>query len=326
MAFNLHLQQRAKSLGRKGLGDPEVVVSHDWLTAIAGHRIARRWGLPHVWTVHDTVYGKRLGKIADMEARVVHPIELWATREADLILVNSVAIGEEIEKVHGADRERVELLHPGIDPDSCRSTQEESRLTTFRSVFANPEEILITFVGRLDLEKGIDTLVNGFSILRGRLPNARLAIAGRGVLLPTIEGHIKKLNLERSVSLCGYLEGQVLRSFYRVSDLHVCPSHYEPFGLVALEAMAVGTPVIVSDTGGLRDIVSSGKVGRRFPVGDPGALAETMFEVANHQGLRRQIGQAGRKHALQKFSWSSLAPRAASLYERALEMKKGVAV
>jgi glycogen(starch) synthase len=326
MAFNLHLQQRAKSLGRKGLGDPEVVVSHDWLTAIAGHRISRRWGLPHVWTVHDTVYGKRLGKIEDMEGRVVHPIELWATREADLILVNSVAIGEEIEKVHGADRERVELLHPGIDPDACLSTQEESRLTTFRSVFANPEEILITFVGRLDLEKGIDTLVNGFSILRGRLPNARLAIAGRGVLRQAIEGHIKNLNLERSVTLCGYLEGQVLRSFYRVSDLHVCPSHYEPFGLVALEAMAVGTPVIVSDTGGLRDIVSSGKVGRRFPAGDPGALAETMFEVANHPGLRSQLGQAGRKHVLQKFSWSSLAPRAASLYERALEMKKAVAV
>src|SRR5205823_106997 len=96
MAFNLHLQQRSLSLGRKGLGDPEVVVSHDWLTALAGHRIARRLGVPHVWTVHDTVYGKRFGVIQGIEDKVAHALELWATREADLILVNSVAIGEEI--------------------------------------------------------------------------------------------------------------------------------------------------------------------------------------------------------------------------------------
>ena len=326
MAFNVHLQQRAQALGRKGLGDPEVVVSHDWLTAIAGHRIARQWGLPHVWTVHDTVYGKRSGKIEAMDDRVAHSIELWATREADLVLVNSSAIGEEIAKVHGAVRERVELLHPGIDPTSCQSSQEESRLETFRSVIAKPEEILITFTGRLDLEKGIDTLINAFSLLKARLPNVRLAIAGRGVLLPTIEDHVKKLKLEGAVSLLGYLEGQVLRSFYQVSDLQVCPSHYEPFGLVALEAMAVGTPVVVSDTGGLRDIVSTGKVGRRFPARNPEALADTLFELSNNPGLRIKIGQAGKKHVHQKFTWSHLARTAVAHYERALEMKKAVAV
>jgi glycosyltransferase involved in cell wall biosynthesis len=326
MSFNLHLQQRASSLGVKGLGDPEVVVSHDWLTAVAGHRIARRLGIPHVWTVHDTVYGKRFGAIKEMDDRVAHSIELWATREADLILVNSAAIGEEIAKVHGAIRERVELLHPGLDLTGCESKQEESRLRMFRTTLATPEESLITFTGRLDLEKGIDTLINGFSILKGKLPNVRLAIVGRGVLLPTIADHVKKLNLERAVSLCGYLEGQVLRSVYRVSDVHVCPSHYEPFGLVALEAMAAGTPVVVSDTGGLRDIVSSGKVGRRFPSRDVGALADTLFELLNNPTLRKRVGQAGAKHVREKFGWPKLALKAVALYERALELRKAVAV
>jgi glycosyltransferase involved in cell wall biosynthesis len=326
MAFNLHLQQRASALGAKGLGDPELVISHDWLTAIAGHRISRRLGLPHVWTVHDTVYGKRFGAIKEVEDRVSHAIELWATREADLILVNSAAIGDEIAKVHGAVRDRVELLHPGLDFGECDSSQEESRLRMFRSTLATPEERLITFTGRLDLEKGIDTLVNGFSILKAKLPNVRLAIAGRGVLRQTIEDHVKKLNLERSVTLCGYLEGQVLRSFYRVSDVHVCPSHYEPFGLVALEAMAAGTPVVVSDTGGLKDIVSSGKVGRRFPSRDANALAETLFELVNNPTLRNRVGQAGNKHVREKFGWPGLARKAVALYEHALEQKKAVAV
>lgn len=326
MAFNVHLQQRASSLGKAGLGDPEIVVSHDWLTAVAGHRIARRWGLPHVWTVHDTVHGKRFGKIEQVEDRVAHRVELWATREADLLLVNSRAIGEEITKVHGARPEKIGLLHPGIDPGACQSTQEESRLAMFRSTLADPDELLVTFTGRLDLEKGIDTLINGFARLRSRVPNARLAIAGRGFLLPTIEKHLRDLNLEQSVSLLGYLEGQVLRSFYRVSDVHVCPSHYEPFGLVALEAMAVGTPVIASNTGGLRDIVSSGKVGRTFHAGDPQSLADSLFELLNSAKLREQIGQAGRKHAIDNFAWTRLARTAVGHYERALDQVKAVAV
>ena len=324
MAFNVHLQQRAFALGREGLGNPEVVVSHDWLTATAAARIARRLDLPHIWTVHDTVHGKRFGKIEGIEDRVTHAIELWATREADLLLVNSAAIGDEIVRVHGADRERTELLHPGVDPEACQSHQSKDRLAMFRTLFATPEEVLITFTGRLDLEKGIDTLINAFALLKSRLPRIRLAIAGQGVLKPTIEEHLKKLGLDRDVTLCGYLEGQVLRSFYTVSDIQVCPSTYEPFGLVALEAMAVGTPVVASDTGGLRDILSSSKVGRRFPPKNPGNLADTLFELANNPRLRRQIGDAGKKHAIEHFSWSVLARRAADLFARAAEAKKGV--
>lgn len=324
MAYNVHLQQRAYALGRAGLGDPEVVVSHDWLTAIAGHRIARRLGLPHVWTVHDTVYGKRFGRLDGVEDKISHAIERWATREADLLLVNSTAIGDEMVKVYDAGRDRIELLYPGIEPESCLSRQGTERLEAFRGVFADPDQLLVTFTGRLDLEKGIDTLLNGFALLKARRPNVRLGIAGRGVLRPTIEDHIKRLRLERDVLLCGYLEGQVLRSFYTVSDIQVCPSHYEPFGLVALEAMAVGTPVVVSDTGGLRDIVSSPKVGRRVPPRDPGALADTLFELSGNDILRKKLGEAGKRHALTTFAWSVLTAKAIQYFKRAIEEKKAV--
>jgi glycosyltransferase involved in cell wall biosynthesis len=317
-AFNVHLQQRAFAVGRNGVGDPEVVVSHDWLTAVAGHRIARRWGLPHVWTVHDTVHGKRFGRIDQEEDRLAYSIEKWAMRTSNLVLVNSNAVARECVEVYGLDRSKIELLHPGIDPDTCQSDQSSPRLKAFRSLLARPEETLLTFAGRLDLEKGIDTLINGFAHLRSTAPNVRLAIAGRGVLLPTITAHLRNLQLEDAVTMMGYVQGQMLWSLYKVSDIHVCPSYYEPFGLVALEAMAAGTPVVVSDTGGLLDIVTSSEVGRTFQSRNSESLSFTLFELVGNPYLRRRIGQTGREHVFGKFAWSTLAQTASSLYGKAI--------
>lgn len=326
MAFNLLLQQRAHAVGFEGCGRPEVAVSHDWLTALASHRIAKRWGLPHVWTVHDTVYGKRFGRIEDAEDRLAFEIERWAAEAADLVLVNSRAIREEVISAYQGKPDRVELLHCGIDPDTYSSDQGPSRLAAFRQVLCDPGEVLVTYCGRLDLEKGIDTLINAFGILRGRGVQARLALAGRGSLRPTIEDHIRRLGLDPWVRLVGYLEGAVLVHFYRASDIHVCPSHYEPFGLVAAEAMAAGTPVVVSATGGLTDIVTGSDVGRAVPPRDIRALATTLHELAADPELRKRLGSAGQKYVRRNFSWRILAPRAASLYASAVRQKALVPV
>lgn len=314
LAFNLHLQQRAYSLGRHGLGNPEVIVSHDWLTAIAGHRIAKRLGVPHVWTVHDTVHGKRFGRIDGIEDTITHNIEQWAAREASLILVNSIAIAEEMRSVYGANPERISLLHPGIDVEQ-RINPETTRLEALRSVLARPEETLVTFTGRLDPEKGIDTLLNAFAILKSRQPRVRLAIAGRGALLNVIRDHIGRLDLQESVSLVGYLQGSVLASFYKVSDIHVCPSLYEPFGLVVLEAMLAGTPVVVSNTGGLRDIVEGPQVGRLVPPRDHVALADALIALVKEPAIRRSLGIAAQLRVRQQFDWRRIAATAVSLLE-----------
>lgn len=318
LAFNLHLQQRAHSLGREGLGNPEVVVSHDWLTALAGERLARRYKVPHVWTVHDTVVGKRSGKVVELEDQVAKGIETWVAHHADLVLVNSRAIGEEVTSAYGADPGVLRLLYPGVDVARFDWTISGRRQEAFRRVFAEPDEFLITYCGRLDLEKGIDTLINAFLILLRDVPKARLAIVGRGTLEPTIRDHIAQLGLEDSVRLHGYLEGKVLEQFYRSSDLHVCPSHYEPFGLVAAEAMAAGAPVVASATGGLVDIVSSTAVGRTFPPRDIGALSGILKELALDPALRERLAEAGRRHVGLRFAWPVLAEEAVRLYAEAM--------
>ncbi len=184
-------------------------------------------------------------------------------------------------------------------------------------MFAQEDELLVTYCGRLDLEKGIDVLINAFAKLVSRRPKARLAIAGRGVLKELIEEHVQRLNIGYAVRLVGYLEGVALRHFYQVSDIHVCPSHYEPFGLVAIEAMASGTAVAVSRTGGLLDVVTSPEVGRTFPPGDADALAQVLEELAADERLREQLGQAGRSHVRRDFSWSRRAVEAAGFYSTA---------
>lgn len=321
MAFNLHLQQRAAALGQAGLGRPEVLVSHDWLTAIAGERIARRFSIPHIWTVHDTVIGKRFGRIADDEDKIVRDLEAWATRVADLLIVNSRAIGEEIVQAYRADGDRIRLLHPGVALERFTWPLSERRREAFRNQFARPDEVLITYCGRLDLEKGIDTLVNAFSLIAGTVKNARLAIVGRGALEPTIREHISKLGLDGRARLYGYLEGKALEQYYRSSDIHVCPSHYEPFGLVAAEAMAAGAAVVVSATGGLVDIVSSSEVGRTFPPRDVGALAKILKLLCEDAEARRVQASAGKKHVAAHFSWPTLAGQAVEHYREAMPVQ-----
>jgi 1,4-alpha-glucan branching enzyme len=313
LAFNVHLLQRAHALGTVGLGQPEIVVSHDWLTAIAGERLARRLHIPHAWTVHDTVRGKLGARPPESTDVVSAGIERWAAQQADLILVNSSAVRNEV-MLDGAEAEHIRILPCGIDCDRFASRQRPERLAHFRTLFAAPNEILITYVGRLDLEKGIDTLINACARLQQERLPFRLAIAGKGVLAETIQEHVAALGLQDRVRLWGYLSGEVLKAFYAISDLHVCPSHYEPFGLVALEAMAAAKPVVVSATGGLLDIVTTDAVGRTVPPRDITALAHGLAELVRDSQLRQSLGQAALAHARERFSWRRIAEQACDAY------------
>ena len=317
LAFNLHLQQRATELGFVGLGEPEVVVSHDWLTALAGHRLAARFDLPHVWTVHDTVAGKRTGRSSVDGDDMAFEIERWVASCADLILANSKAIREELKREYAAPAPRVKLVHCGIEPNAFVSSQEQSRIDEFRRFLVGDGTLLVTYVGRLDMEKGIDTLVNAFARLRTKVPGARLAVAGKGVLEETILKHVQQLGIEHSVRLCGYVRGEVLKHVYIASDIHVCPSNYEPFGLVAAEAMAAGTATVVSATGGLTEVVCNPQVGRTFASRSVDDLASVLIELAESPAVRKRLGDAGARHVRDTFAWTVIAPKAERLYREA---------
>lgn len=315
LAFNTHLY--ARTLALPDLTAPTVVVSHDWLTAPAGHELARRWGVPHVQTVHDLVIGKRLGALDHAEDLIVRDIERWTAVSADLLLANSRAIAAELVDQYGADPDRIVGVPCGIDPGRFAASLPAGRAQAFRRALAADADLLITFVGRLDAEKGVEVLLRACASVRAQLPHIRVALIGRGSLGESLAALVQDLGLAGCVDFHGYLASPVLEQVYRVSDIHVCPSLYEPFGIVAAEAMAAGAPVIVSGTGGLLDIVGSDAVGLRVPPGDPQRLAAGILRLAGDQDLRRRIAAAGRAHVTATFAWPVIATTALAAYQRA---------
>jgi len=224
----------------------------------------------------------------------------------------------EILQTYDGLKERVRIVHCGIFPDRFVSKQAIERIAEFRALLASRDELLITYVGRLDVEKGIDTLIEAFAVLQRRV-RAKLVIVGDGDLVDTIREHIQTLNLEHLVTLHGYLMGEVLKHIFVVSDIHVCPSYYEPFGIVAAEAMAAGAAVVASDTGGLRDIISTPTVGRLFEPHNVERLTTIMLELSSDTALRKKIAIKGSKHVREHFSWKSIASKAARVYQEAIK-------
>jgi len=318
LAFNVHLLQRAIQLGFTTLGSPDVIVSHDWLTATASHHLSQLWNRPHVWTVHDTVRGKLFDRLDDPHDQLTVSLERWSALHADLVVVNSQSVGNEIVR-DGGEPDQLRIVPCGIDPDRFMCTMTSDRLAAFRLSIVEPEQLLITYAGRLDLEKGVDTLMNAFASVHAKHPHARLALAGKGLLQEAIHDHIRAAHLQDRVHLLGYLHGETLRAFYAVSDLHVCPSHYEPFGLVAIEAMAAGVPVIVSDVGGLSDIVSTAQVGIRVPPRDVSAWAHALDRMCSQPQERQRMGLAGQRHVRATYAWTGIAQQAVAVYEEAIQ-------
>ncbi|HYF13252.1 MAG TPA: glycosyltransferase family 4 protein [Candidatus Paceibacterota bacterium] len=313
LAFNLFLQDRSLELGKASMGDPNLIVTHDWLTALAGAHISKRFAIPHIWTVHDTVHGKRFGRLERHDV-AVFAIERWAMKTADAVIANSKSIKGELTQVYQGDEQKIHVVPCAIDPRWYEEIQENSRLEKYRELFASPDELLITYVGRLDLEKGIDTLINAFAKTKKQCPKIRLAIIGKGELENVIREHITSLALTESVSLYGYLDGEALKHLFLISDIHVCPSLYEPFGIVALEAMAARRPVIASAVGGLCDIIDSPDVGRLVPPANVDELSATMLALIGNPDLRCDLGKKAAQRAKNTFNWTNVAHACNNVY------------
>jgi len=169
-------------------------------------------------------------------------------------------------------------------------------------------------VGRLDREKGIAVLLEAFAAARRRLPAVRLVIAGKGALETELRERASHLGVDQSVVFTGYVAGGVLGHVYHCSDVLVVPSLYEPFGIVALEGMICGLPVIASATGGLTEIVEDGVSGLLFRPGDAGELAERLATVLSDRGLCGRLGEAGKQRARDVFNWRRVAELTQQIY------------
>jgi glycogen(starch) synthase len=298
------------------LGDrfePDLVAGHDWLVAVAGAHLADRFRSPLVMTIHATEYGRHQGWVAEHPQSWIHGIERWITHRADRVIACSHYMHGHVADVFGLQENRIAVIPNGIDPVDLQPVED---LTALRARFARPDEKLVLLVGRLVYEKGFQLALEALSPILQRLAGVRFLVAGSGTYEHQLKVQAQSAGLSEHGVFLGWIGDDVLHSLYRIADLCVVPSIYEPFGLVALEAMASGCPCIVADTGGLREVVpAGGRVGLRFNGGDADHLGVMIERLLTDQPLRDRLVAEASEHVL-RFDWSDVARQTLALYGR----------
>jgi glycogen(starch) synthase len=293
--------------------EPDLVHSHDWLVATAARQVARRAALPWLVTVHATEYGRHQGWVQNHPQSHIHAVERAMVRRADHVITCSEFMRSHVRSVFGVRPSRVTAVPNGIDPRDLDATDEED-LDGLRARFARPEDHLVLMVGRLVYEKGFHLALDALAPVVRRLGNVRFVVAGTGTAEAELKRQARRLRLTRYGSFLGWVGDDKLHALYRIAQVCIVPSIYEPFGIVALEAMASGCLCVVADTGGLREVVpADGTVGVRFPARDAGALRETLERVLADEEARAQLVAEARDHVL-RFDWAEVARRTQGVY------------
>ena len=291
--------------------DFDLVHGHDWLVAHAASHLANRYRAPLVVTVHATEYGRHQGWVDKHPQSYIHGVEGTMVHRADRVITCSSYMRDHVADVFGLDEARITVIPNGIDPLDLVPVDD---LDTLRGRFAAPDEKLVLLCGRLVYEKGFQFALEALPGVIERVGGGvRFLVAGSGTHEAELKKQAGELGLLEHGTFLGWIGDDVLHSLYRIADLCVIPSIYEPFGLVALEAMASGCPCIVADTGGLREVVPNDDVGLRFRSRDPESLGAMMERVLTDEQLRDRLVAEASEHVL-RFDWMDVARQTASVY------------
>ncbi len=284
---------------------------HDWLVANASAVLAERIGVGYVTTVHATEHGRHQGWVGEPPQSHIHAVERWMVHRADAVITCSHYMRGHVADIFDIEEERITVIPNGIDP---RDLQPIGDLEALRAEFASPGEQLVLLVGRLVYEKGFQLALDALPGVIERVGGVRFLVAGSGTHEHELKEQARRLGLDAHGVFLGWIGDDALHSLYRIADLCVVPSLYEPFGFVALEAMASGCPCIVADTGGLREVVPEGdRVGLRFNGGDAVHLGVMIERLLTDGPLRDRLVAEASEHVL-GFDWSDIAARTRELY------------
>jgi glycogen(starch) synthase len=275
--------------------------------------VARRAELPWVVTVHATEYGRHQGWVQNPPQSQIHAVERAMLRRADHVITCSEFMEGHVRAVFGVRPPRVSAIPNGIDPRDLEASLDVD-LPALRSRFARPEDRLVLMVGRLVYEKGFHVALDALAPVVRRLGNVRFVVAGTGTAEAELKRQARRLRLTQYGTFLGWVGDDRLHALYRIAEVCIVPSIYEPFGIVALEAMASGCLCVVADTGGLREVVpADGSAGLRFPARDAGALRRTLERVLADDVARAQLVAEARAHVL-RFDWAEVARRTLGVY------------
>lgn len=311
--LNLSMLEKAVALFNAG-DDYHMVHAHDWLVAYAGRALKHIYKVPLVATIHATEHGRNHG-LHNQDQRYISDVEWWLAYEAWKVVCCSSYMKKELINVFGIPEDKVCPIYNGVSVDSLTCRLPGEVIGSFREQYARPEEKIVFFVGRLVQEKGLQVLLEAApKILEGH-PRTRFVIAGKGPVREAMEEKVREMEMGDRVAFTGYVDNETRNLLYASADVAVFPSLYEPFGIVALEGMATRTPVIVSDTGGLSEIVDHGIDGLKFPPGSPGSLAESVLQILKDDTTARRLAKKAFQKVVYDYSWEGIARKTVEVYQ-----------
>lgn len=302
----------------------DLIHSHYWLSGLVAWELKKAWNLPVIQMFHTLGYMKNLVARSDEERETETrlQVEQEIMRFADRLVACNPLEKRQMVKLYGADPDKIEVIPCGVvlslfRPVDISQAQEQ--------IGWPPERQMVLFVGRIQPLKGIDILLKAIALATDDLPDLcgrlGLTIIG-GDPQATMDREMlrltrlkKKLGISDLVTFLGARDQDTLPYYYSAAQVCVVPSYYESFGMVALEAMACGTPVIASKVGGLTFTVKDGVTGYLVPDGDPVALSEKLKSILTDEKVRSWMGEEAIKMA-QQYRWPLVANKITSLYRQ----------
>ena len=296
----------------------DLIHAHDWLVGYAGRSLSRVLNVPLVSTIHATEYGRNLGLHNPMQ-KEIHDIERNLILDSALILCCSNYMRDEIESLFDPGPSRIAVIPNGaginryqtIDPSPDPGLEK-----------IDDQDLVIFYIGRLVPEKGVSILIRAFLRVSEEIPSAKLVIAGRGPQGPELQDLVEKLGLGDRVWFTGFISDEIRDRIYHRANAAVFPSLYEPFGIVALEAMASGTPVVVSNVGGLAEIVVDGETGLKVDPLDEESLASAMIRILSDSRLANRLRFQALQIIKDRYNWDKISAMTAQAYRTVIRRVK----
>ncbi|MHB1418260.1 MAG: 1,4-alpha-glucan branching protein domain-containing protein [Bacillota bacterium] len=306
--LNLVMLQRVLELTRAGLKF-QTIHAHDWLVAFAARPLKHKLCIPLVLTIHATEHGRNHGINNDTQ-KYIHDVETWATGEAGKVICCSQYMQEEVSRLFSLPAENVRVIPNGVEVAAMNGT--------VNSVSADYREAAVKtvfFVGRLVPEKGVQVLLRSIPLILEKMPGVRFIIAGEGPYRQILQNLAENLGVEEHIVFPGFIDDSTRNKLLAEADVAIFPSLYEPFGIVALEAMACGTPLIVSDTGGLSEIIEHEVDGLKVIPGDETSLAQAVCKILGDPGQAAALGRRGQEKVIIRYGWAEIALKTLEVYK-----------
>ncbi len=295
-------------------GNFDVIHAHDWLVAYAAKTIKDAYGTPIVATIHATEAGRNNG-IRELEQKYINDTEWMLTYEATEVVVNSNYMKCDLQRLFGLPFEKINVIPNGVNITNYSGVERDYE---FRRKYAMDNEKIILFMGRLVYEKGVQYLIGAMPKILEHYHDTKLIIAGKGGMMDELRQEVNNLGLGNKVYFTGYLDGKDVPKMYKAADVAVFPSTYEPFGIVALEAMQAEVPVVVSDIGGLNEIVEHRKTGMKSYCGNSNSIADSVLELLFDHQLANNIVKNAKAKIRSEYNWNKIAQDTHFTYQKAI--------